>query len=124
VIDLDRSLADIGARALQTDYRLNGSYAAEGAAKFMALAVHFGGIGWLVSFEVQDQAKTMVAESELDLASRQVAAPDIKPSNVAGAGEQDVRKQVVQTVVDTNTESIPAGYTAHVLATVRNFPMR
>lgn len=104
VIDLDRSLADIGARALQTDYRLNGSYAAEVAAKFMALAVISAGLDGFVSFEVQDQAKTMVAESELDLASRQVAAPDIKPSNVLALGTGR-RKQVVQTVVDTNTES-------------------
>lgn len=104
VIDLDRSLADIGARALQTDYRLGGSYASEVAAKFMALAVISAGLDAFVSFEVQDQAKTMVAESQLDLASRQVAAPDIKPSNVLALGTGR-RKQVVQTVVDTNTEN-------------------
>lgn len=104
VIDLDRSLADIGARALQTDYRLNGSYASEVAAKFMALAVISAGLDAFVSFEVQDQAKTMVAQSQLDLASRQAAVPDIKPSNVLALGTGR-RKQVVQTVVDTNTES-------------------
>ena len=104
VIDLDRSLADIGALALQTDYRLNGSYASEVAAKFMALAVISAGLDAFVSFEVQDQAKTMVAQSQLDLASRQVAVPDIKPSNVLALGTGR-RKQVVQTVVDTNTES-------------------
>jgi hypothetical protein len=104
VIDLDRSLADIGARTLQTDYRLNGSYACEVAAKFMALAVISAGLDAFVSFEVQDQAKTMVAEAQLDLASWQLAAPDIKPSNVLALGTGR-RKQVVQTVVDTNTES-------------------
>ncbi len=89
---------------MQTDYRLNGSYAAEVAARFTALAVISAGLDAFVSFEVQDQAKTMVAESRLDLASRQVAAPDIKPSNVLALGTGR-RKQVVQTVVDTNAES-------------------
>jgi hypothetical protein len=104
VIDLDRSLADIGARTLQTDYRLGGDYASDVAAKFIALAVVSAGLDAFVSFDVQDQARTMISELKVDLANRPFSAPDIKPSNVLALGTGR-RKQVVQTVVDTNAES-------------------
>jgi hypothetical protein len=104
VIDLDRNLADMGAGPLQTDYRLGGGHASEAAAKFIALAVISAGLDTFVPFEVQDRAKATVSELQIDLPSRQVAAPDIKPSNVLALGTGR-RKQVVQTVVDTNTES-------------------
>jgi protein-tyrosine-phosphatase len=104
VIDLDRNLADMGAGPLQTDYRLSGGHACQAAAKFIALAVISAGLDAFVPFEVQDRAKATVSELQIDLPSRQVAAPDIKPSNVLALGTGR-RKQVVQTVVDTNTES-------------------
>jgi hypothetical protein len=115
VIDLDRSLADIGASKLQTDYRLNGQYAAEAAAKFIALAVLSAGLDAYISFEAQDAARAIVAETKLNLIVPAVATPDIIPSNVLklGAGR---RKQVVATVVDTNNDS-HAGWLIHLLVT-------
>jgi hypothetical protein len=115
VIDLDRSLADIGASKLQTDYRLNGQYAAEAAAKFIALALLSAGLDAYVSFEIQDAAKAIIAGTQLNLIVPAVAAPDIVPSNVLklGAGR---RKQVVATVVDTDKDS-HAGWLIHLLVT-------
>jgi hypothetical protein len=121
VIDLDRSLADIGASKLQTDYRLNGQHAAEAAAKFIALALLSGGLDAYVSFEIQDAAKAIIADSQLNLIVPAVAAADIIPCNVLklGAGR---RKQVVTTVVDTDKDS-HAGWLIHLLVT-RQFGLR
>jgi hypothetical protein len=115
VIDLDRTLAAIGGVNLQTDYRLGGTYAAEAAAKVIALAVVSAGLDDYVSFDVQDAAKLAISEDQLSLAEPGTAAPDIKPSNVLalGAGR---RRQVVATVVDTNTES-HASWLIHLLFT-------
>jgi hypothetical protein len=115
VIDLDRSLADIGASKLQTDYRLNGQYASEAAAKFIALAVLSAGLDAYISFEIQDAAKEIVAGSQLNLIVPAIATADIVPSNVLklGAGR---RKQVVATVVDTDKDH-HAGWLIHLLLT-------
>jgi hypothetical protein len=120
VIDLDRSLADIGARKLHTDYRLDGQYACEAAAKFIALAVLSSGLDAHVSFEIQDAAKAIVAGLQLNLGAP-ATATDIVPSNVLtlGAGR---RRQVVATVVDTD-EGSHAGWLFHLLLT-RQFGIR
>jgi hypothetical protein len=121
VIDLDRSLADIGARKLHTDYRLNGQYAGEATAKFIALAVLSAGLDAHVSFEIQDAAKAIVAGLQLNLGASALATADIVPSNVLtlGAGR---RRQVVATVVDTD-EGNHAGWLFHLLLT-RQFGIR
>jgi hypothetical protein len=113
VIDLDRSLADIGARKLHTDYRLEGQYACEAAAKFIALAVLSAGLDAHVSYEIQDAARAAVAGLQLNLSMPALAAADIIPSNVLtlGAGR---RRQVVATVVDTD-EGSHAGWLFHLL---------
>ena len=49
VIDLDRALADIGARKLRTDYRLGGALAAEAAGEAIATALLAAGIEDLVA---------------------------------------------------------------------------
>jgi hypothetical protein len=117
VIDLDRSLADIGALKLQTDYRLDGKYASDAVAKVIALAIVSAGLDAYVSFDVQDAAKLAISNEQSGLAVPGATAPDIKPSNVLslGAGR---RKQVVATVVDTNTES-HAGWLIHLMLTGR-----
>jgi hypothetical protein len=104
VIDIDRNLADIGARALETDYRLKGPYASGVAARGIALAIVSTGLDSYVSFEVQDTAKLLVAELDLALPVPLTATPDIVRPNVLslGAGR---RKQVVATVVDTDNEN-------------------
>jgi hypothetical protein len=115
VIDIDRSLADIGASKLQTDYLVTGEYAAAAAAKFIALAVISSGLDAYVSFEVQDAAKSIIAASQLNLIVPAFATADIIPSNVLklGAGR---RKQVVATVVDTDRDN-HAGWLIHLLIT-------
>jgi hypothetical protein len=117
VIDLDRSLADIGAFKLQTDYRLDGKYAADAAAKVIALAVVSAGLDAYVSFDVQDAAKLTISGGQVNLAAPGATASDIVPSNVLslGAGR---RKQVVATVVDTNSES-HAGWLLYLVLTGR-----
>lgn len=56
VIDLDRALADVGARKLQTDYRLGGPAAAL-AAHTMALTLINNLPGERVPFELQDAVR-------------------------------------------------------------------
>jgi hypothetical protein len=121
VIDIDRNLADLGARALETDYRLKGPYASGAAAKCIALAIISAGLDSCVAFEVQDAAKLIVAGSELALAVPLVVTPDIIPTNILslGAGR---RKQVVATVVDTDNEN-HATWLVRLILT-RQFGMR
>jgi hypothetical protein len=104
VIDLDRSFADIGALKLQTDYRLGGQYASDAAAKFIALAIVSAGLDAYVSFDVQDAAKLTINDVQLSLAAPSSVSSDIKPSNVLALGSGH-RKQIVATVVDTNSEN-------------------
>lgn len=115
VIDLDRSLADIGAFKLQTDYRLDGKYASDAVAKVIALAIVSAGLDAHVSFDVQDAARLTISEVQLTLATPGVIAPDTKPSNVLALGTGR-RKQVVATVVDTNTEG-HVGWLIHLMLT-------
>jgi hypothetical protein len=115
IIDLDRSLADIGASKLQTDYRLGGQCAAEAAAKFVALAVLSAGLDDFVSFEIQDAAKAIVAETPLKLIGPALAKRDMFLPNMLKMGPGR-RKQVVATVVDTDKDS-HAGWLIHLLMT-------
>lgn len=57
VADVDRDLADIGALALQTDYRLQGPYASAAAGKSMAMALLLVGLDAFAPFEIQDAAR-------------------------------------------------------------------
>jgi hypothetical protein len=121
VIDIDRSLADIGASKLNTDYRLGGQYASEAAAKFIALAVLSAGLDNYVSFEIQDAAKAIVAETQLNLIVPAIAKRDMVLPNLLKLGPGR-RKQVVATVVDTDKDS-HAGWLIHLLMT-RQFGIR
>ena len=62
VIDVDRSLADIGARAFATDFRLTGPYATEAVAR--EIAATFLGTGFDAAFsrEARDLLKAMMAD--------------------------------------------------------------
>jgi hypothetical protein len=115
VIDLDRALADIGAIKLQTDYRLDGKHAADAVAKIIALAVVSAGLDSYASFDVQDAAKLKIGDGQLSLATPDGISPDIMPSNVLSLGTGR-RKQVVATVVDTNSES-HASWLVHLMFT-------
>jgi hypothetical protein len=116
VIDLDRSLADIGAKRLDTDYRLGGSHATEAAAKYTALAVIAGGLDAFVPFEVQDAAKEIIANQTINLKSvGETISPDMLLPNYLklGAGR---RRQVVATVVGTDKDDY-AGWLVQLLVT-------
>ena len=56
VIDIDRAFAHIGARTLQTDYRLGGRLAAEVAGHGIVLAILSLGLDELIPIETQQRA--------------------------------------------------------------------
>jgi hypothetical protein len=102
VIDLDRDLADIGGRRLQTDYRLGGEYAGQVAARSMARAVVSAGLDNHVPFELQILVQESLAKEQLSFSAP--AATEVAPSNVLvlKSGRQ---RQVVKTIVSTSSES-------------------
>lgn len=63
VIDLDRALADIGARRLETDYRLLGEAAVVAAKEVVATCIATNGLDALVSPEVQELTVAALASS-------------------------------------------------------------
>ncbi|MGO8910563.1 MAG: hypothetical protein ACLQDM_14760 [Bradyrhizobium sp.] len=115
IVDLDRSLADIGASKLHTDYRLAGECASEAAGKFIALAVLSAGLDAYLPFEVQDAARATVANIQLNLSGPMVAKRDMVLPSILKLG-QGRRKQVVATVVDTDKDS-HAGWLIHLMMT-------
>jgi hypothetical protein len=60
VIDVDRLLADIGARRLETDYRLGGKAAADVASKAVALCIVTNALDALAPIEIQDAARAIL----------------------------------------------------------------
>jgi hypothetical protein len=115
IVDLDRSLADIGASKLHTDYRLDGEYASQAAAKFIALAVLSAGLDAYLPFEVQDAARATVANVQLKLMGPVVAKRDMVLPSILKLG-QGRRKQVVATIVDTDKDGY-AGWLIHQMMT-------
>jgi len=76
VIDIDRAFAHIGARALGTDYRLNGRLAAEVAGHGLAWSLLALGLDDVIAPEVQERARTFQGSlREINtLVSRRLAA--------------------------------------------------
>jgi hypothetical protein len=111
VIDLDRDLADIGGRRLQTDYRLGGEYAEQMAARSMARAIVSAGLDNYVPFEQQILVQDMFAKEQPSFSAP--VATEVAPSNVLvlKSGRQ---RQTVATIVSTNSES-HAGWLFHLL---------
>ena len=99
VIDIDRQLADVGARRLGTDYRLQGAAAADVAGNTIAMEIILNGLDTLASVDVQDRARAMLAEYK-----SAVALPEIRPNNLMSMG-QGRRKQIVTTIIDTDQEA-------------------
>jgi hypothetical protein len=93
VIDLDRVLADVGARRLQTDYRLGGRAAVELASNTVAVCVVASALDAFVSAEIQDAAR-LVLESERPTVG---LTTDQMMTNLMDMG-QGRRKQRVATV--------------------------
>jgi hypothetical protein len=100
VIDLDRILADIGARRLQTDYRLGGAAAVDVAGKAVALSVVANALDAFAPVDVQDAARGVLEKYRPAVGM----APEIKMTNVMALGHGR-RKQIVSTVTDTVQEN-------------------
>lgn len=100
VIDLDRILADIGGRRLQTDYRLGGAVVAEHVANAIATCIAANALDAVASFEIQDSARAFL-EANKPAAG---LATDIKLSDVVAMG-QGRRRQMAATVTDTVQEN-------------------
>jgi hypothetical protein len=111
VIDLDRDLADIGGRRLQTDYRLGGEYAEQVTARSMARAVVSAGLDNHVPFELQMLVQESLAKEQMFFSAP--VTTEVAPSNVLvlKSGRQ---KQVVKTIVSTSSES-HAGWLFYML---------
>jgi hypothetical protein len=100
VIDLDRTLADIGARRLETDYRLGGAAAVDVAGKAVALSVVANALDAFAPVDIQDAARAVLEKYRPAVG----LAPEIKMTNlmVLGPGR---RKQHVSTVTDAVQEN-------------------
>jgi hypothetical protein len=101
VIDIDRYLADVGARQLQTDYRLEGATAVDYAGNAIAEEIIRNGLDAFASAATQDRALAAMAQSRLRIAPQVIRPIDLIPM---GMGR---RKQITATVIDTDS-------TAHV----------
>lgn len=95
VIDIDRSLADIGALPLQTDYRLAGPYAAGAVAKSIATTLLSAGLDAFVTVELQEAARDLIAAYEPPRAA--AAMPKMRMPGAGGVTERSGRLK--QTVV-------------------------
>ena len=99
VIDIDRELADVGARRLGTDYTLQGEAAGKLASDAIAMEIVVNGLDGFASVEMQDRAKALLVESKST-----ATLLEIKPSNLMAIG-QGRHKQIVTTIVDTDQQS-------------------
>jgi hypothetical protein len=115
VIDLDRVLADIGARRLQTDYRLAGSAAAEMAGHFMAVTMVTNGIDALVPFEIQDAARAVLLANRPGIAGVDSTQPQITIKKALLSLGQGRRKQIVAPVGYTEDENYAGWLVRQVL---------
>jgi hypothetical protein len=101
VIDVDRVMADIGARSLQTDCRLTGQAAAEVAGHFIALTLVGNALDDVVSFEIQDAAKAILASSRPSIAGIEAKKAAVTLANPLRAVGQGRQQQVVVPTLST-----------------------
>jgi hypothetical protein len=99
IIDLDRVLADIGARRLNTDYRLRGAQAINLAGIAVAQCVTADALDAFVDVDAQQAAHALLENRRPDLG----AGPEIMPANMVALG-RGRSKQRVSTVTDTVQE--------------------
>lgn len=100
VIDLDRVLADIGARRLNTDHRLGGGTVVDVASQAVALSIVANAVDAFVPVDVQDVTRTILEKGRPVVG----LAPEIKMTNVMTLG-RGRRKQLVSTVTDNLQEN-------------------
>ena len=115
VIDLDRIMADIGARRLQTDYQLAGTFAAGVAGHAIALTIADNALDVFVPFEVQDAAAGIIAANEPALPHTGNAKHQVTLKKEFSATGQGRRKQVVMPVVFNDRQVYAKWYLEQVL---------
>ena len=108
VIDLDRVLADVGARRLRTDYRLGGD-AVDLAAKTIATGIVVDALDAVIPFEVQDRARAIIVAQDAMAAT---PAPTMGQNLMTlGTGR---RRQTVSAV----TQAVPADHVGWLIRQV------
>jgi len=100
VIDLDRVLADIGARRLNTDHRLGGATVVDVASQAVALSIVANALDTFAPVDVQDATRAILETGRPVVG----LAPEIKMTNVMTLG-RGRRKQLVSTVTDNVQEN-------------------
>jgi hypothetical protein len=115
VIDIDRTLADIGARALATDYRLGGPFASEVTAKSIALTFLVCGLDDYASYQAQEAARTAIAAYQPKLAEQPQFAPTQLRVRMAEVGLGRRRQNVAAMVALTSPGHQLAGLIRGVL---------
>jgi hypothetical protein len=115
VIDLDRVVANIGARRLGTDYRLAGTAAAAIASHSMALAFLTNGTDALVSYEMQEAARNVLEVNRPEIAGVDTARPAITLKRDLVALGSGRRKQIVSPVAFPVDENYAAWLVRQVL---------
>jgi hypothetical protein len=100
IIDLDRILADIGARRLNTDHRLGGTAAVDVAGKAVAVSIVANALDAFAPVDAQDAARAILESYRPAVAT----GPEIKPTNLMALG-RGRRKQLASTVTDTVQEN-------------------
>ena len=95
VVDVDRVLADIGGRNLQTDYRLDSPAATVAAGCAIALCIAANGLDGYVSVEAQDKARDLISP----LMPNFDASPSLVPTDIMTLG-RGRRAQAVATNVE------------------------
>jgi hypothetical protein len=109
VVDIDRDLAAIGARALDTDYRLGGDFAAGAAGKSIAMSLLLIGLDAFVPVELQTAARERLAEQpvpQLGVEGPRLRVAGGKAVAVRGGG----RRQVIEAALDTEDDSMVAQF--------------
>jgi hypothetical protein len=105
VVDVDRVLADGGARRFATDYRLTGGPATEVVAHFIATTVVTHGLEAVAPVEIHDTAREflLAARPEIPGLDRPVTGTTLKKDLVAlGRGRQRQSVAAVAQTVEQN----------------------
>jgi hypothetical protein len=115
VVDLDRVLADVGARRLQTDYRLAGNSVAEMAGHFTAQTLIENAPEEIIPFETQDAAKVLLASRRPRVGDANGIRPELTLRKGLMTMGQGRRKQVVAPVAHTVEDSYAGWLVRQVL---------
>lgn len=104
VVDIDRALADIGARRLQTDYRLEGDAAVAIAGHLIAATVLNNALDDFIPYEALEAARAGLAANQPRLADGDPGARDFALRREVRSVGKGRRRQTVLPVIYTERE--------------------